>query len=106
MLIEINRMNFHEEVEMSEKLVLVDLYATWCGPCKALTPILEEIATKFADQIKVVKINIDEEENIAARFGIMSVPTVIIFRYGEKVSSFVGVKSSAEIEKIVEKLLQ
>ena len=102
---EINRMNFHNEVTMCDKLVLVDIYATWCGPCKALAPILEELATKFVDKIKVVKLNIDEEESMAASFGIMSVPTALMFKYGEKVGSFVGLRSLAEIEKMIEKLL-
>ena len=102
MVSEVKTSNFKEEVILSEKLVLVDLYATWCGPCRALTPVLEEIAEKYQDKIKVVKVNVDEEESIAARFGVMSIPTVLIFRDGKTVASFVGLKSPSEIESIVE----
>lgn len=102
MVSEVKRSNFKEEVILSEKLVLVDLYATWCGPCRALAPILEEIAEKYQDKIKVVKVNVDEEESIAARFGVMSIPTVLFFRDGKAVASFVGLKSQSEIESIVE----
>ena len=80
MVSEVKTSNFKEEVILSEKLVLVDLYATWCGPCRALAPVLEEIAEKYQDKIKVVKVNVDEEESIAARFGVMSIPTVLFFR--------------------------
>ena len=102
---EVKRSNFKEEVILSDKLVLVDLYAPWCGPCRALAPVLEEIAEKYQDKVKVVKVNVDEEESIAQRFGVMSIPTVIFFRDGKAVASFVGLKSPSEIESIVEKHL-
>ena len=105
MVSEVKTSNFKEEVILSEKLVLVDLYATWCGPCRALAPVLEEIAEKYQDKVKVVKVNVDEEESIAQRFGVMSIPTVIFFRDGKAVASFVGLKSPSEIESIVEKHL-
>lgn len=105
MVSEVKRSNFKEEVILSDKLVLVDLYAPWCGPCRALAPVLEEIAEKYQDEVKVVKVNVDEEESIAQRFGVMSIPTVIFFRDGKAVASFVGLKSPSEIESIVEKHL-
>lgn len=105
MVSEVKRSNFKEEVILSDKLVLVDLYAPWCGPCRALAPVLEEIAEKYQDKVKVVKVNVDEEESIAQRFGVMSIPTVIFFRGGKAVASFVGLKSPSEIESIVEKHL-
>lgn len=105
MVSEVKRSNFKEEVILSDKLVLVDLYAPWCGPCRALAPVLEEIAEKYQDKVKVVKVNVDEEESIAHRFGVMSIPTVIFFRDGKAVASFVGLKSPSEIESIVEKHL-
>lgn len=103
MIISVNKSNFKEEVISSEKLVLVDLYATWCGPCKALAPLLEEISEKYAEKIKVVKVNVDEEESLAVRFGVASIPTVIFFKNGQTVASFVGFKGISEIEKIVNK---
>ena len=105
MVIDVKKSNFQEEVISADKLVLVDLYATWCAPCKALAPVLEELADKYADKIKVVKVNVDEEESIAARFGIASIPTVIFFKNGQTAASFVGLRSASEIEKMIEKLL-
>ena len=83
MVIEVKKSNFQEEVISADKLVLVDLYATWCTPCKALAPVLEELADKYADKIKVVKVNVDEEESIATKFGIASIATVIFFKNGQ-----------------------
>lgn len=103
MIISVNKSNFKEEVISSDKLVLVDLYATWCGPCKALAPLLEEISEKYAEKMKVVKVNVDEEESLAVRFGVASIPTVIFFKNGQTVASFVGFKGISEIEKIVNK---
>ena len=105
MVIDVKKSNFQEEVISADKLVLVDLYAAWCTPCKALAPVLEELADKYADKIKVVKVNVDEEESIAAKFGIASIPTVIFFKNGQTAASFVGLRSASEIEKMIEKLL-
>ena len=105
MVIDVKRSNFQEEVISADKLVLVDLYATWCAPCKALAPVLEELADKYADKIKVVKVNVDEEESIAVKFGIASIPTVIFFKNGQTEASLVGLRTSSEIEKMIEKLL-
>ena len=105
MVIDVKKSNFQEEVISADKLVLVDLYATWCAPCKALAPVLEELADKYADKIKVVKVNVDEEESIAAKFGIASIPTVIFFKNGQTAASLVGLRTSSEIEKMIEKLL-
>ena len=105
MVIDVKKGNFQEEVISADKLAIVDLYATWCTPCKALAPVLEELADKYADKIKVVKVNVDEEESIAAKFGIASIPTVIFFKNGQTATSFVGLRSASEIEKMIEKLL-
>ena len=105
MIIKVNKYNFMKEVVSSDKLVLVDLYATWCGPCKALAPILEELSEKYADEIKVVKVDVDEEESLAIKFGVVNIPTVLFFKNGKAATSFAGLKSAADIEKIIEKLL-
>lgn len=105
MVIDVKKSNFQEEVISADKLAIVDLYATWCTPCKALAPVLEELADKYADKIKVVKVNMDEEESIAAKLGIASIPTVIFFKNGQTAASFVGLRSASEIEKMIEKLL-
>ena len=103
--IKITAENFEKEVLQAQEPVLVDFWADWCGPCRMLGPVLEEIAEKYQDKVKVVKVNVDEEESIAQRFGVMSIPTVIFFRDGKAVASFVGLKSPSEIESIVEKHL-
>ena len=105
MVIDVKKSNFQEEVISADKLVLVDLYAKWCAPCKALAPVLEGLADKYAEKIKVVKVNVDEEESIAAKFGIASIPTVIFFKNGQTEASFTGLRSASEIEKMIEKLL-
>lgn len=105
MITNIKRKDFQTEVLLSDRLVVADFYAPWCGPCKELAPILEEIDKKYAEKIKVVKINVDEEESIAVRFGVANIPTVIFFKDGKTSASFVGFRSLAETEKIVEKHL-
>ncbi len=96
---------FMEEVMSSETLVLVDFYTVWCGPCKKLSPILENIAEKYEGKIKVVKVDVEEEVSLATLFRIASVPTVMFFKNGKAVGSFVGYKSEQEIETLIEKRL-
>lgn len=104
-MLEVGKNNFQKEVISSDKLVLVDLYATWCGPCKALAPILEDLEKKYDGKVKAVKINVDEEESLAVKLGVISVPTVVFYKNGKTVASFVGVRSASEIGKIIEKNL-
>ena len=88
--------NFEEEVLKSDKPVLVDFWATWCGPCKMLGPIVEEIANEN-DDIKVGKVNVDEEMELAKQFGIMSIPTLLVFKNGELVNQSVGLQGKESI---------
>ncbi|MCI5791201.1 MAG: thioredoxin [Clostridiales bacterium] len=104
-MLEVGKNSFQKEVISSDKLVLVDLYATWCGPCKALAPILEDLEKKYDGKVKAVKINVDEEESLAVKLGVISVPTVVFYKNGKTVASFVGVRSASEIGKIIEKNL-
>lgn len=92
--------NFDEEVLRSDKKVLIDFYATWCGPCKVLSPTVEEIAKENAD-IKVVKIDVDEEEELANKYGVISIPTLIVIENGEVINKSVGVISKEEIESML-----
>ena len=85
-----NQSNFESEVLKSDVPVLVDFTATWCGPCKALAPIVEKIADEFPGKIKVGKLDIDDSPNVTAKFGVRSVPTVIVFKGGQKSGQHVG----------------
>lgn len=93
--------NFEEEVLKSEKPVLVDFWATWCGPCQMLAPVLEEIAEEYKDKIKVGKINIDNERNLAIKYQVVSIPTLMIFKNGEIVKTAVGFHTKSELEEML-----
>jgi len=86
----LNEMEFVEQVEKSEDLVLVDFYAEWCGPCKMMSPILDQISEEVKDFAKVYKVDIDESQNLAVKYSIMAVPTMKIFKNGEIVDEIVG----------------
>ena len=93
--------NFEDEVLKSDLPVLVDFWATWCGPCKMLAPVIEGIAKDHAADLKVCKAEVDDNEDIAAQFGISSIPTVILFKDGKEAKRSVGYKSRAEMEKFI-----
>ena len=92
----LNDDNFESEILNSEKTCLVDFFATWCGPCKIMSPVIDEIAAENPD-IKVGKVDVDEAEEIAARFGIMSIPTLILFKNGEVAHKMVGNMPKAKL---------
>lgn len=98
-VLELTNENFDEEVLKSDKTVLVDMYATWCGPCKMQSPIIEKIAEEHADKIKVAKVDIDLSPEIAIKYGVMSIPTLLIIKNGEVTKQFVGLTDKKEIEE-------
>ena len=99
--INLTNKNFEEEVLKSEIPVLVDFFATWCGPCKMLTPILSELADENKDNLKVVKVNVDEQKELAIKYDISSIPTLILFKNGNIINRVVGFHSKEELEEIV-----
>src|SRR5712671_1582016 len=102
--VELNETNFEHEVLQSEQPVLVDFWAEWCGPCKMLAPVLDEIALEQGDQVKVGKVNIDSNPGLAARFNIQSIPTLLYFAAGEVREQTVGMLSKRAIVAKLEKL--
>ena len=102
--VEINETNFENEVLLSNQPVLVDFWAEWCGPCKMLAPVLEEIANEQAGRIKIAKVNVDENPVLATRFGIQSIPTLLYFANGEMRDQMIGVFSKRAIVSKLEKL--
>ncbi len=94
--------NFEKEVLKCDLPFLVDFWADWCGPCKKVAPVIEELAKEFSQKIKVGKANVDENSTIASRFGIMSIPTLMFFKKGKVMEQAVGVLSKAELKKKIE----
>ncbi len=97
----LTKSNFEAEVINSSVPVLVDFWASWCGPCKMIAPVIEEIADEFDGQIKVGKVNVDDEQELAMAFGVMSIPTVLLFENGQVVKSLVGYRTK---QALVEEL--
>jgi thioredoxin 1 len=98
--------NFNAEVLQSTKPVLVDFWAEWCGPCRAVAPILEEISTEYADKIKIVKLNTDENSAISIKYGITSIPALFVFVGGQVVKTIIGAKPKPMLLKDLEPFIK
>lgn len=90
---------FDEQVLKSDKAVIVDFWAEWCGPCHAVAPVLDKIVEEHGDELRLVKVNIDEEQELASRYGVMSIPTMILFRDGEPSAAVIGAQPKGAIER-------
>ena len=99
-IIKVNNQNFEEEVIKSEKPVLIDFYADWCGPCKMLSPIIDEVAEENSD-IKVVKVNVDDSQDLAMKYQVMSIPTLVVIKNGEEVNRSVGLIDKSQVLNLI-----
>lgn len=97
--------NFESEVVSSEQAVVVDFWAEWCQPCKMLTPVLDKIAQSYSGRLKVVKCNVDENQDIASKYGVMSIPNLIFFKDGQIVNQAVGYMNEAQLSTKVDEVL-
>ena len=97
--------NFDAQIHASELPALVDFWATWCGPCRMIAPVVEEISDELDGKLNVFKVDVDEAEDIAMQFGIMSIPTLIIFKDGEEKERIVGYRSKEDLEAMINKYL-
>ena len=104
-IIELSDSNFDTEVIKSETPVLVDFWAPWCGPCRVIAPIVEEISSSYQGRLKVGKLNVDENQQTTMKFGIRSIPTLIVFKGGKAVEQIIGAVPKGEIERVVGKAL-
>ncbi|MGB0714630.1 MAG: thioredoxin [Phycisphaerae bacterium] len=103
--LEFNDGNFEQDVIGAETPVLVDFWAPWCGPCKALGPVIDELANDYEGRVKVGKLDTDGSQDVAAKFQISSIPTVIVFNNGEIVDRFVGLRSKRDYQAVLDRVL-
>ena len=100
-VVNLNEKNFEEEVLKSEKPVLIDFWASWCGPCRMMSSVIDSIAEEMKDTVKVCKINIDEEQNLAVKYDVMSIPTFVVIKNGKEIGRSVGVQDKSEIINMI-----
>ncbi|MGN1155054.1 MAG: thioredoxin [Agathobacter sp.] len=94
--------NFREEVLLSEQPVLIDFWAPWCGPCRMMGPVIEQLADEYEGKVKVGKVNVDEEPGLSQAFGIMSIPTIVLVKDGKVVKQVIGARPKTELEAMLQ----
>ncbi len=101
----VGEMHFKTVVLDSEKPVLVDFWAIWCGPCRMVAPIIDELSEEYKDKVEFAKVNVDEASNIASTYSVMSIPTIIVFKGGKPVEQVIGYRPKKDIQKMLDKAL-
>lgn len=104
-VVELSQENFEQEVVQANTPALVDLWAAWCGPCRVISPVVEELAQKYQGKVKFGKVNVDDHPQIAAQFRVMNIPTLILFKGGKEADRIVGVVPKEELTRRVDNLL-
>lgn len=100
-IVNLTSKNFEQQVVKEDKLVVVDFWATWCGPCRAIGPVIDDLANQYDGKVVIGKINVDEESDLARKYKVMSIPTVMLFRNGEVVDKVVGLRSKEDLEELI-----
>ena len=103
LLIHVSDGTFETEVIKSDKPILVDFWAPWCGPCKAIAPMLEELAEQYKDRVKVAKLNVDDNPQVATNYGVRNIPTLMVFKDGKIVDKLIGLVPKARLEEFIQK---
>ncbi|NLI60776.1 MAG: thioredoxin [Clostridiales bacterium] len=104
-VVHLNQDNFVEEVLDSDSPVLVDFYADWCGPCKMISPIIDQVAKEYGGKAKITKLNVDENSELATQFRVMSIPTLVFFKDGKEVERMMGARPKGELTGTLDKLI-
>jgi thioredoxin 1 len=104
-LVHLNDTNYEEQISKSDKPVLVDFWAPWCGPCKAIGPLVEEISEAYKDRAVIAKINVDENQKAASAYGVRSIPTLILFKDGKIFDTIIGLAPKERLEELINKAL-